>query len=304
MTSTITTPRLLTRLWRRGRHEHQVGLDVEGGVVLPVGPAIAAALTLLDGRHTLAEAAALVEVDAAELTAAAAAIPERFWARAPATPHAVRLIGAGHLGRAVAELWAETHPAIPLVLVDAEPPPPGLYRHRRTTAADCLHAVLRAQGHRAVSVRHHWWDTPAEPTITVVAQDLPECDRALTGSLVRDMQPHLLVRPLSSGAVVGPLVEPGRTSCIRCADLYRHGDHLWPVVLAQASRETVVPSGHHLAWAAATAVTQLGHWFGDEPCGVLGATWERSDVVTHPDGQVDVAVRVWPRHPQCRCDAL
>lgn len=296
------TPRLLTEVWRRGDGDHQVGLDVEGGVRLRVDDDTAAALRLLDGRHTLDEVAALEAVDPVRLREAVASIPGRFWAADGDAAPAVRLIGAGHLGRAFAEQWTAARPTVPLVLIDPMPPPPGLYEQRYPSAAACLQATL-AEGGRLdhgldVSIRQHWWDTPGEPTITVIAQDSVECDRALTGSLVRDDQPHLLIRPLPTGAVVGPLVEPGTTSCLRCADLIRAGDPGWGSVLAHAIRRRVVPSSHHLAWAASTAVFHLGRWMDHGTCAVQGVTWESTEV------SGDHVTRPWPRHPDCGCGGL
>lgn len=296
------TPRLLTEVWRRGDGDHQVGLDVEGGVRLRVADDIAAALRLLDGRHTLEEVAALEAVDPVALRETVTSIPKHLWAADGDAAPAVRLIGAGHLGRTFAEQWTAARPTVPLVLIDPMPPPPGLYEQRHPSAAACLQAALAEGGvpdHGLdVSTRQHWWDTPGRPTITVIAQDAAECDRALTGSLVRDDQPHLLIRPLPTGAVVGPLVEPGTTSCLRCADLIRAGDAGWGSVLAQAVRRRVVPSHHHLAWAASVAVFHLGRWMDHGACALQGATWESTEI------SGEHVTRLWPHHPDCGCGGL
>ena len=61
--------------------------------------------------------------------------------------------------------------------------------------------------------------------------------------VVRDLHdagvPHLLVRVRDGAGLVGPLVMPGVTSCLRCADLHRSDrDAAWPAVAAQL-RDTV-----------------------------------------------------------------
>lgn len=297
MPTSTDTPRLLTRLWRRGPGEYQLGLDLEEGIGLTLDDDLGEAFALLDGRHTIPEAATITEVDEHRFRAAVDVIPDRFWATA--TPvHAVRIIGAGHLGRAFAEMWAQAHPEVELTLVDPDPPPPGLYSARRPTGALCLQALLTQRTRAAVTVRHHWWDHPSTPTVTVIAQDRAECDRALTGTLVRDGQPHLLLRPLPSGMVVGPFVDPGITSCVRCADLRRGQDLGWAPVLARSIQTTVQPAGHHLAWAASTAVIELARWMSRRRCALMGSTWEQSDLRDEAVG------RAWPKHPECGCDHL
>lgn len=61
--------------------------------------------------------------------------------------------------------------------------------------------------------------------------------------LVRDLQregiAHLPVRVRDGTGLVGPLVIPGVTSCLRCADLHRSDrDPAWPAIAAQL-RDTV-----------------------------------------------------------------
>ena len=46
--------------------------------------------------------------------------------------------------------------------------------------------------------------------------------------------PHLHIGVLADRACIGPLVVPGRTSCLRCAHLHhRDADPAWPVVSVQ-----------------------------------------------------------------------
>ena len=48
--------------------------------------------------------------------------------------------------------------------------------------------------------------------------------------------PHLAVRADEAIGVVGPLVTPGRSACLRCVDLTKAArDPAWPLILAQTS---------------------------------------------------------------------
>src|SRR5262249_32292812 len=66
----------------------------------------------------------------------------------------------------------------------------------------------------------------ARPDLAVLtARHLPE----LQAELMRDRVPHLVVSASEAIGIVGPLVMPGRTACLRCLDLLR-ADHdpAWP----------------------------------------------------------------------------
>ena len=66
---------------------------------------------------------------------------------------------------------------------------------------------------------------------------------------------HLPVRLRDGAGLVGPLVIPGVTSCLRCADLHRSDrDAAWPAVAAQL-RDTV--GGADRATVLATAALAL-----------------------------------------------
>lgn len=285
-------------LLERSPTELQVGTDQ--GLILPAKPAVKAALKQLNGTTPVGRIAqesglsrSTIEALVAQLHAAGLLIT------APATPPVlVRLIGAGRLGRAFAEAYA-LHPPGRLQLVDPTPPPTGLYAQPLLTAAETLRAHLRAQGHRQISTAGHWFhpEGPA-PQLTVIALDRLECDRAITDTLLRADQPHLFLRPLLDGMIVGPLVVPGNTCCTRCMDLVRTRDRAWPTLLAQLCLTPCPPAPDLVGWAVETALVQLRAWFtGSEP-ETLGATLEiRQNTWT-------LAQRHWPQHPDCGCADL
>ena len=80
-------------------------------------------------------------------------------------------------------------------------------------------------------------------------------------ALMRDRVTHLAVRADEAIGVVGPLVEPGRSACLRCINLHKAArDPAWPKVLAQTGRRGAggagagaVPAACDTVLAAATA---------------------------------------------------
>lgn len=123
--------------------------------------------------------------------------------------------------------------------------------------------------------------------------------REEAAELVRLGVPHLIAYVIELTGVVGPLVLPGVSSCLRCLDLHRTGrDPHWPLVLDQAMRRPPPEPACDAALAAAVAglaATQvLAHLDGFVPA-TVGGTME----VTLPSGLP--RRRTWPRHPGCGC---
>ncbi|GAB3662447.1 hypothetical protein GCM10027596_23940 [Nocardioides korecus] len=131
-----------------------------------------------------------------------------------------------------------------------------------------------------------------------------ELDRDVLDPLLRSGTPHLVVRLVDGGAVLGPFVVPGRTACLRCTDAHRtleDPDHV--AVTARYVRAVGVPDGvdgpdvadHLGALAVAWAVRDvLAHLAGTRPA-TWSATWHLP-----PDGSAP-AVQEWSRHPGCGC---
>lgn len=135
----------------------------------------------------------------------------------------------------------------------------------------------------------------------VLLTDATVADPVLSASLAALGVPHLLVHAAEGTGVVGPLVVPGRTSCLRCVDLHNTDvDPCWPALAAQLAAH---PQPADLATAQATAAFAAGQALrflhgavsghGDLP--VWGAAVQL-DVFT---GQCD---RVeWRPHEACPC---
>lgn len=116
-------------------------------------------------------------------------------------------------------------------------------------------------------------------------------------------RPHLPVGVYGAQAVVGPLVVPGVTSCLRCAHLHRRdADPAWPVVAvqwAQAITALAVPPRDPLLTrlAAAHAALLARAWI-DTP--EQRDTWaEHALRIVLPAGQAHRETR--PPHPLCGC---
>ncbi|MBV8860394.1 MAG: cyclodehydratase, partial [Mycobacterium sp.] len=102
--------------------------------------------------------------------------------------------------------------------------------------------------------------------------------------------------------LVGPLVIPGVTSCLGCADLHRRDrDAAWPAVAAQLRDTVGVADRATVLATAALALSQVNRVIGavrgsdPEPPQALNATLE-FDV--HAGS---IVARHWPKHPLCSC---
>lgn len=115
---------------------------------------------------------------------------------------------------------------------------------------------------------------------------------------LRESTAHLPVILRERDAVIGPLVRPGLTCCLRCVDLYRcDRDSEWPSIASQAATHTFSPRDPLLLdLVAATAATQALDAL-DGRCTPLtaGVSLELS-----LDDPVPV-LRSWPAHPRCGC---
>lgn len=169
--------------------------------------------------------------------------------------------------------------------------------------SELLTEGLRCSGAR-VTRTAHGNGAAARVDLVVLADTLTADPR-----LVRDLQgagvPHLPALVRDGAGLVGPLVIPGVSSCLNCADLHRTDrDPAWPALAAQL-REVVGTADRPtlLATAALTlgqlqqivaAVRGADHSAAPAPA-TLNATVE-IDVATHT-----IRARRWVRHPLCGC---
>ena len=176
--------------------------------------------------------------------------------------------------------------------------------HGRGPLSDLLASALRCSGaHISQSSRTH----AGAPADLAVLTDFLVSDPRVVRDLHAAGVPYLPVRVRDGVGLVGPLVIPGVTSCLECADLHRSDrDSAWPAVAAQL-RDTVGSADRATVLAtAALALNQVdrvvravngGHDMAHtpEPPPTLNTTLEFDLNV----GSVEA--RQWPRHPRCGC---
>lgn len=163
--------------------------------------------------------------------------------------------------------------------------------------AESIRSALRSANvpNRVVEADAFAGDFPT-PDLVVLATAFAEPDRALTDSLLLSGRAHLVVRAEPGRAIVGPLVAPGLTACLRCADLGNcRLDPDWPLLLAQLCRESTELDPTLLAWASAMTAAQVRGWLHGGGVQTAGATLE----LGLPD--FELVTRSWAAHPACAC---
>jgi bacteriocin biosynthesis cyclodehydratase domain-containing protein len=180
--------------------------------------------------------------------------------------------------------------------------------HGRGPLSDLLASALRCSGARIKTSSQSHAGVKPERTDLVVLSDSLVADPRMLRDLHEARTPHLPVRVRDGAGLVGPLVVPGVTSCLRCADLHRSDrDEGWPALAAQlrdavgnADRATVLGT-------AAVALNQV-----DRVIAAVRGGFEFSDVerAPHPPSTLDTTLefdvttgsttaRRWTRHPRC-----
>jgi hypothetical protein len=176
--------------------------------------------------------------------------------------------------------------------------------HGRGPLSDLLASALRCSGaHLTRSSRTH----AGAPADLAVLTDFLVSDPRVVRDLHAAGVPHLPVRVRDGVGLVGPLVIPGVTSCLECADLHRSDrDAAWPAVAAQL-RDTVGNADRATVLAtAALALNQIdrvicavgsGNGVSSSPAppSTLDATLEFDVNVG------SIVARRWSRHPRCIC---
>jgi bacteriocin biosynthesis cyclodehydratase domain-containing protein len=179
--------------------------------------------------------------------------------------------------------------------------------HGRGPLSDLLARSLRCSGAR---VRHsnlrHTSVTTRDTDLVVLADYLIADPRVVRGLHDAGVS-HMPVRIRDGTGLVGPLVIPGTTSCLSCADLHRSDkDSAWPALAAQLRESVGSADRATLLATAALALTQVdrviravrepnGPEHSAEPLPTLNTTLE-FDVKTG-----STISRRWTKHPRCEC---
>jgi hypothetical protein len=220
----------------------------------------------------------------------------------------VRVYGAGRIGACVATFLAASGVARVTcrdgdLAGPADLAPAGL--GTSDIGAPRAAGVARAI-HRIAPETRTSDDPDVLPDLVVLANTVlaKSVDAGDVAALMRDKVPHLAVRADEAIGVVGPLVGPGRTACLRCVDLCKAArDPAWPKILAQVTGDVASPGACDTVLAAATAALAAAQalavidYRGTRPVVAANGALE----LVLPDWQW--RRRDWPPHPSCTCGA-
>jgi bacteriocin biosynthesis cyclodehydratase domain-containing protein len=314
----------------------QIGITPGRALVVGgLGPIEAAVLRALDGHNTMATLRAIATTAGAEpaaadrlvemLFSAGAAIDQDQSAAVPPQPQfapdqaslglvdrgadggraafarrtycRVDVVGAGRIGATIARLLAaggigdvgvDDH----ALVTPADVSPGGHPAHSVGLARDrSLGDLLPTRADLA----------DADLDFVVLAPEDEAGTPHIAAGLHRGGVPHLLVRVVETTGVVGPLVVPGSTACLRCLDLHRTDrDRDWPAIVDQIARKPTAIPPCDTSLATAVAGLAAGH--------VLG--YLDGYNVASIDGTVTVELpyglprrKSWTPHPDCECQA-
>jgi hypothetical protein len=228
----------------------------------------------------------------------------------------VRVHGAGRTGACLASFLAASGVGH-VTCTDPEPAEPADLAPAGLIRADLgeprQDGATRAIERAAPEVRTR--DDGAVPDLVILTGlTLPD----LIDGLMRDRVPHLALRAGEAIGVVGPLVQPMVSACLRCVDLRKaEGDPQWPKIVAQATFTRAQPQACDIVLAAMTATVASaqalayidGAMGAAGDMGASGATGDTRVPVT-ANGTLELVLpdwqwrrRTWRPHPDCDCGA-
>lgn len=214
---------------------------------------------------------------------------------------AVRVIGSGRVAVAVATALAgagighvAVHASGSVTAADLGTgyQPGDLGRSRAEAAAD---AMRRCAPEVIVAARRR-------PDL-IVLSDVVVPEPAMVLELLGTRIPHLIGYAHEGTAVVGPLVWPGRSSCLRCAELHRADiDVAWPKLAAQLVGQ-IPTAGLACTQLAAALIAEQALAALAGPTAGLPAppTWDAALELDPVRGTLHHHPR--PAHPRCGCGA-
>jgi bacteriocin biosynthesis cyclodehydratase domain-containing protein len=292
----------LLPLWR-DRDTVQVGVDPRRAIAISGMRGAAEIIQLLDGSRSREQVVAV-----ATERGVPAALTERV-IMLLATGDAIIDFPADTLRSMPGELRRELAPVLAVAALSGGDGDGGvrMLGRRAMTAvgvcgsgpiADLTTDLLTRSGLSArASSPERLSDGNASDLMVLVGYPPPDC----LAELVRMRVPHLAVCVSEAIGVVGPLVQPGVTACLRCLDFARaERDAAWPLILAQlpVSRMDLTSDDALLATAVAAQAAGQAVAFADRS-GVADATRNGTLELALPDWQW--RRRTWPPHPACSC---
>ncbi|MFE3447266.1 TOMM precursor leader peptide-binding protein [Nocardia sp. NPDC059180] len=164
--------------------------------------------------------------------------------------------------------------------------------------SDAITTGLRRFGLRPQRSRGPRIDLRPRPDLVLLTDTLVP-DPRLIDQLLRARIAHLPVRLRDGDGLVGPLVQPGRTSCLRCADLLRADyDPDWPRLAAQLLGRVGHASRSGIEATAALALRELES--------IIACSVGRPPAVLEAQLELDLdsyrlEIRRWAPHARCVC---
>jgi len=213
-------------------------------------------------------------------------------------------VTAGLAAAGIGTLWVESEPAPPAHGVD-----PAEVRRLAPAAAvtpeapdrPLTDAVVAEVRRLAPASKVRAGPSRRRPDLVLLTDVLAPDPRRHREFLLKGV-PQLVVRLMDGIGLVGPLVLPGRTACLRCLDLHRAArDPSWPTVAAGLSGQVGTASPATVQATAALAAEQamiaVEPMTSAEPPPTL-------DAVLELDTRRGTARRrQWAPHPECGCGA-
>jgi bacteriocin biosynthesis cyclodehydratase domain-containing protein len=296
----------LLPVWR-DRDTLQIGIDSRRAVALTGMAGVASVIRLLDGSRDRAEviraaAEGGVPAQAAErvlaLLAAAGVIDDFPAATLRVLPQQTRARLAPEL--ATASLAHGDGDGGARTLARRIAAQVTVHGRGRVAAAIAPLLTRSGIGHVELADAAAAGNTTARPDLAVLTGPRPP---ELQGTLMREQVPHLAVSASEAIGVVGPLVIPGRSACLRCLDLIRADrDPAWPLILAQLAGRHPDPLGCDAPLAAAVAAQVAFQ--------ALALIDRAADVDAVTNGTLELVLpgwqwrrRTWLPHPRCACGA-
>ncbi len=218
----------------------------------------------------------------------------------------IRIEGDRRIGRAVARILSSSGVGqVQFVRAQTDcaaagPPTAGTKARRAEPGGSAGRAEPAGSAGRAEPARVSRPAFVNQPDLVILIGRQPG---ELTMQLVRDRVPHLAVMAGEAIGIVGPLVVPGRTACLRCLDYVRAGnDPAWPLILAQIGRRRPEPPACDSVLAAMVAAQAAAQ--------AMTAIEQAPTASPAANGTLELVLpdwrwrrRTWPRHPACPCAA-
>jgi hypothetical protein len=214
-------------LLRRDATHLQLGTEPGHALVLDEAAPLAALLTALDGVRTADDPGldgSLVEA----LHTAGVVVDSEVWrAETGLESEAAHLLTRGLDADATRRQIASRRRAEVRIVGD-------------DPLAGSVADLLEASGVGTISTG----SAPTSRADLVIVAVEGEAARDLADECVRADVAHFVAATRDGCGVVGPLVLPGRTACLRCLDIERSAvDTAWPAIVAQLPRPLSTPAG-------------------------------------------------------------